>query len=107
MEPVADAAVPDIAADADPHSAEELGIEDKTRGEIVPVSSLEIVDDLLAGIRRKLGRGFDRCRALLHFEAEQSLVRFEHLDIMARLLFDQRFEERRNSAAIELAVDET
>src|SRR4051794_19218836 len=105
MEAVADAAVPDVAADADPHSAEQLGIHDKTRRQIVAVAALEVVDDLLPGIPRQLGRSFDRCRALLHFEAEQAPVGFENMNVMARLLFNQRFEERRNPAGIELAVD--
>jgi hypothetical protein len=40
MEAVADAAVPDIAADADPHSAEQFRAYNKTRREIVPVLAL-------------------------------------------------------------------
>src|SRR3954464_12820952 len=106
MEAVANAAVPDIAANADPHSAEQLGIHDETRREIAAVFALQVLDDLLAGIGRELRCRFDRGRALLYFEAEQTFVGFEGRGIMARLLFDQRFEKGRHPAAIEPSVHE-
>src|SRR5436305_8171991 len=106
MEAVAHAAVPDIAADPDPHSAEQFGVHDKTRREIAAVFALQILDDLVARIGRELRCRFDRRRPLLYFEAEQTFVGFEGLEVMARLLFDQRFEKRRNPAAIEPSVDE-
>src|SRR2546423_400905 len=104
MEAVADAAVPDVAADADPHSAEQFGNYDEARCQVAPVTALQIRDNLLARVRGKLGRGLDRRGAFLYFEAKQSLVGFENLDVMPRFLFDQRFGERRNPAAIELSV---
>ena len=55
MEPVADAAVPDVAADADPHSAEQFAVHDETGGEVVAVFAFQVRDDLGAGIRRELG----------------------------------------------------
>src|SRR3954465_5837966 len=105
MEAVADTAVPNVAAHADPHSAEQLGIDEKPRRQVAAVFAFEVRDDLLASLRRKLGSGLDGGGALLHFKAKQPLVRFQNMDVVARLLFDQRFDERRNPAAIELAVD--
>src|SRR2546423_13106606 len=104
MEPVPDAAVPNIAPHPDAHSAEQLGIDDETRGEIAAVSPLQVGNDLPAGVRCKRSRSLDGGRALFHFEAEQALIGFEDLNVMARFLFDQRLHERRNPAALELAA---
>src|SRR5205085_10060669 len=46
MEAVAHAAVPDIAADANAHSAEQLGVHDKFRGQVAAIFAFEIGDDL-------------------------------------------------------------
>jgi hypothetical protein len=107
VEAVANAAVPDIAADADPHSAEQLRIHGETRREVAAVLAFEIFDDLLLRVRRKLRRRLDGRRALLQIEGEQTLISFEDLDVMARFLFDQRFDEGRNAPALELPVHVT
>jgi hypothetical protein len=105
MEAVAHTAVPNVAADADAHPAEQLRIDDKLGCEVAAVFAFEVGQDRRGCFGRKLGRRLDGGRPLFHFEAEQALISFEDLDVMARLLFDQRFDERRDPTAIELAVD--
>src|SRR5204863_7490612 len=63
-----------------------------------------IGDELCAGIRREFGRRLYGGSPLFQFEAQQAFVWLRDLDVMARLLFDQRFHERRDPSAIELAV---
>ena len=104
MEAVAHTAVPNVAANPDAHSAQQLGVHHKTRGEVVPVFAFEVRDELPGRIGRKLGCRLDRRCALLHFEAKQTLVGFENLNVMTRFLFDQRFNKGRDPAAVELAV---
>src|SRR5436190_2178769 len=104
METVAHAAVPDIAAHADAHSAEQILVHDKICRQVTAVLAFQVGDDLSARIRREFGRGLDGGSPLFHFETQQAFVCFKDLDVMARLFLDQRFHQRRDPPAIELSV---
>src|SRR3954452_14065279 len=106
MKAIAHTATPDVAADADAHSAEKILVHDEPGRQVAAVAAFQVRHDLLPGFRREVGRGFDGGCALFHFEAKQTLVGYDHLDVVARLFFDQRFDDGGDPAAIETAVHE-
>ena len=104
LEPIAHAAVPHIAPDADAHPAEQLRSDDKPRGKVAAVFPLQVLRELPGGIRRHLGRALDRRTPFFHLEAEQTFVGVEDPDVISRLLRDQSFDELVDSAAIKLPI---
>ena len=88
LETVAHAAVPNIAANAKAHSAEQLRVHDKSGIEVVTVLTFQIRDDFRACLQIKLGRGLDRGATLFHFEAQQAFVGLQDAEVMAWFLFD-------------------
>ena len=54
VQAIAHAAVPDVAADANAHSAEQLWIHDKSRGQVAAVFAFQVCHDLRARRRGQL-----------------------------------------------------
>jgi hypothetical protein len=104
VEPAADAAVPDIAADADAKAADEVWIDTKISGETLAVLGLEIAEDALGGVRAQLRGALDDGVALVELETDEAMVILEDVHVMARLAGDELAYEAADFPGIKLAV---
>src|SRR5207253_3829340 len=104
---VAHAAVPNIAADTNPHPTKQSRVDRKFRGQVGTVSSAQVERDLRGGFRVERSRGLDPGMTFLRFKPKQAFVILDDLKIIPRLLRQKRIDNRTDPPAIELPIGKT